>query len=83
MAMKRYTDEEREEAADACAMMASSSDPFWPLSYAVDAIGAGTDVYRVAEAALFSFDDLTSNDREEWAEAEARLRCGWTPGDEP
>lgn len=70
------------EAADACAMMASSdylSMPGVAASFLWDCVDVGTPESELASAAFYA---ATGFDlRERWAEAEARLRCGWTPGD--
>lgn len=83
-----WTDEEREEAADACALLASSDElhlPGAPGMDLCDAIDRGTGSYTLASASWDASYDSRAwwRIRERWAEAEARLRCGWTPGDEP
>lgn len=76
-----WTDEEREEAADACAMMASNE------IFSNEVLDHGCHVWQLARLARLAVvwdagnDELTY--RECWAEAEARLRYGWLPGDEP
>lgn len=80
----KWTRAERKEAADACAMMASSDargGAGWPAT-SYDLVGGRPGA--LAFSALMSVRRLvTYSYRELWAEAEARLRCGWLPGDEP
>lgn len=78
----KWTDAEREEAADACAMMASSDASYMraPAMDLGDVLDQSDPAY---ELALQCYRELTWPRwymfRERWAEAEARLRCGWTP----
>lgn len=82
----RLTACEIEETADACAMLASS-EPHCGLSSAID--GYYSMGYELALEAWLSVSAYPwawtdeQNWRERWAEAEARLRCGWLPGDRP
>lgn len=84
--MKKWTDEEREEAADACAMMASSDASYMmaPCMDLDDVLAADSAAHALA---VMSYRELRWPPwnwfRARWAEAEARLRCGWLPGDEP
>lgn len=76
---------EIEEAADACAMMASSSSRCG-LSCAVERYySMGYELALEAWLASHGPWSWWATDeqryRERWAEAEARLRCGWLPGD--
>lgn len=76
-----WTDEEREEAADACQLIASNK------VFSDEVIDRGHPAWDLARMARLAVvwdvgnDELTC--RECWAEAEARLRFGWMPGDEP
>lgn len=81
----KYTDEEREEAIEACAMMASSNadNPYTneAASYFGHAIDTDCRAAVLAREALWSI-PWNYAERERWAEAEALLRDGWSPGEE-
>lgn len=65
----------REQAATICAIAASSH---WLSSgSAQDAIGASDEALALAFDACMSASEMTW--RLDWAEAEARLRTGWSP----
>jgi hypothetical protein len=75
----------REDAADACAMMASSNArgtfdaTTFPAAYFDDAIDSHIPAAYLARDALWSVENYASSGRDSWAEAEAKLRCGWRP----
>ena len=90
--MSKFTDEEREEAIEACAMMASSDTegrPGFEVSYFGDAIDTNSRAATLAREALWESGRHRTHetidgyeDRSWWAEAEVLLRDGWSPGEE-
>ena len=70
------TDEEREEAAIFCSVVACGA-------INLSAIDVSQAAYRLAWAAFWCTPNPPTWYVEHWAEAEARLRCGWTPGGRP
>lgn len=78
---KHYTTNEREQAIEACAMMASSNHQHYTFdsaSYFCDAIDTESNAAELARKALWSI-PATGCRREQWAEAECMLREGWNP----
>ena len=84
--LTKFSRAEIEEAADVCAMMASSCLSGDPDRIAVlnDAIASTCQLADLVRDALWSgviiFDRYHRNYRAEWAEAEAKLRCELVDG---
>lgn len=73
----KYTKRQREEAADILAVMASSDAMAHPMD-AMSAVGASDRSLQLAVEATYATPSCLGW-REDYAEAEAMLRTGWTP----